>query len=149
MKLIDTTDFFDDYNGDEYEFAKEDVLSFLGDFVHRYEKRYHTKVVNFLLLAERASCYGWISGNGAHGYRVEKSLSDLFLTNSDDMEVFVDENRKINFVYHDHDGSTYAELKLLPESVVEKADIAWDERGEDLYQQMAHCESVSGTNYFA
>lgn len=146
--LFNTADFYDDEFGDEYELDKENTLNVLDNFIKNYEQRYNTEIGGYLLLGERSSGYGAITGNGLRGYRFEENLEDLFKTSADDLKVYIDENRKINFVYNDHDGSTYSELKLLPMSLIEKADRLWNEESEDYYQSLAQDENVTGTNYF-
>lgn len=121
---LDTTlyqdeEFWDDY--DEY-FREE-----MKNFINRYEKRYHTKVNNFLLIANRESFYGdWQPYAGQVGYRLIKDLDEFLVTSSDYIKIYVGSDNFIHFDYFDHDGIDHAVVKLIPGSVEEKV---YDEVG--------------------
>lgn len=121
---LDTTvyqeeEFFDDY--DEY-FREE-----MENFINRYEKRYHTNVNNFLLISERESFYGdWQPYAGQVGYRLIQDLDEFLEFSSDDIKIYVGDDKMIHFDYYDHDGANYSVVKLIPGSVEEKV---YDEVG--------------------
>ncbi|AIS73859.1 hypothetical protein LDL_001 [Lactobacillus phage Ldl1] len=113
---LDTTvyseEVFDDFGN---EFLEE-----MESFIDRYEKRYHTSVNNFLLISERDSFYGdWQPYAGKIGYRLIQDL-DEFLVSSDDIKIYVGDDKMIHFDYFDHDGANYSVVKLIPGSVEEK-----------------------------
>lgn len=120
IKLIDTTDYYGDSCLDDFEFERdrEDTVTFLNDFVKRYEKRYRTSVCAILMIAVREQpVYGnWNGLAGCTGYRLIDSPEELFDTRSDDINIYVGEDRCIHADYFDHDGANYATLKLIPQS---------------------------------
>lgn len=120
---LDTTVYQEEVFDDDYdEYFKEEMES----FVDRYEKRYHTNVNNFLLISERVSSYGdWQPYAGKIGYRLIQDL-DEFLESSDDIKIYVGDDKMIHFDYFDHDGANYSVIKLIPGSVEEKV---YDEVG--------------------
>lgn len=121
---LDTTVYSDEVFDDFLdEYFREEMES----FIDRYEKRYHTKVNNFLLIANRESFYGdWQPYAGQVGYRLIKDLDEFLVTSSDDIKIYVGDDKLIHFDYFDHDGANYSVVKLIPGSVEEKV---YDEVG--------------------
>ena len=119
---LDTTvyqddEFFDDYLDDEKEYFKEELEAFIG----RYEKRYHTDVNSILLIAERESFYGdWNPAAGRAGYRLIKDLDNVLGVSSDDVKIYVGDDKLIHMDFYDHDGVDYSVVKLIPGSIEEK-----------------------------
>lgn len=69
------------------------------------------KLTRFVMLSKRSSHYGSIGNNGATGYRIIDSVSDMFHGSWDDLKLIYNDNEnKYTFVYSDHDGTTYAEF---------------------------------------
>lgn len=129
---LDTTvyqeeEFFDDYNEFFREEMKEYFREEMKNFIDRYEKRYHTNVNNFLLISERDSFYGeWQPYAGKIGYRLIQDLDEFLDVSSDDIKIYVGDDKMIHFDYFDHDGVNYSVVKLIPGSVEEKV---YDEVG--------------------
>lgn len=119
---LDTTvyqdeEFFDDYLDNEKEYFREEM----EDFIARYEKRYHTSVNSFLLIAERDSFYGdWNPAAGRLGYRLIKDLDNVLGMSSDDVKIYVGDDKLIHIDFFDHDGVDRSVVKLIPGSIEEK-----------------------------
>ena len=114
---LDTTEYQDnDYYGDYYEYFKEEMKN----FIDRYEKRYHTDVNNILLISERESIYGWQPYAGRVGYRLIKDLDEILDTLSDDIKIYVGDDKLIHMDFLDHDGGDYSVVKLIPWTIEEK-----------------------------
>lgn len=114
---IQEEEFFDDYLDDEKEYFKEEM----ENFISRYEKRYNTSVNSILLIAERESFYGdWNPATGRVGYRLIKDLDNVLGMSSDDVKIYVGDDKLIHINYMDHDGVDYSVVKLIPGSVEEK-----------------------------
>ena len=114
---LDTTEYQDnDYYGDYYEYFKEEM----ENFVSRYEKRYHTTVNSFLLISERESFYGDWQPTGRVGYRLIKNLDEIFDVLSDDIRIYVGDDKLIHMDFLDHDGGDYSVVKLIPWTIEEK-----------------------------
>lgn len=110
-------EFFDDYLDDEKEYFKEEMESFIA----RYEKRYHTSINSFLLIAERESFYGgWNPAAGRVGYRLIKDLDNVLGMSSDDVKIYVGDDKLIHMDFYDHDGVNCSVVKLIPGSIEEK-----------------------------
>lgn len=116
--LLDTTEykeeeFFDDY----YKYCKDE----LKNFIDRYEKRYHTDVNSILLISKRESFYGnWNPAGGRVGYRLIKNLDEIFDVLSDDIKIYVGDDKLIHIDFLDHDGGDYSVVKLIPWTIEEK-----------------------------
>lgn len=121
---LDTTVYSDEVFDDFLdEYFREEMES----FIDRYEKRYHTSVNNFLLISERDSFYGdWQPYAGKIGYRLIQDLDEFLDVSSDDIKIYVGDDKMIHFDYYDHDGANYSVVKLIPGSVEEKV---YDEVG--------------------
>lgn len=116
---LDTTEiqeeeFFDDYLDYEKEYFKEEM----ENFISRYEKRYNTSVNSILLIAERESFYGdWNPAAGRVGYRLIKDLDNVLGMSSDDVKIYVGDDKLIHMDFYDHDGVNCSVVKLIPGSV--------------------------------
>lgn len=116
---LDTTVYQDGDYDDGYldEYFKEELKS----FINRYEKRYNTSVNSILLIAERESFYDdWNPAAGQVGYRLIKDLDNVLGMSSDDVKIYVGDDKLIHIDYFDHDGADYSVVKLIPGSIEEK-----------------------------
>ena len=100
---------------------KEYFQEKMEKFISRYEKRYHTDVNSILLISKRESFYGnWNPAGGRVGYRLIKDLDEILDTLSDDIKIYVGDDKLIHIDYLDHDGGDYSVVKLIPWGVEEK-----------------------------
>ena len=116
MNLLIEIDGYD-YDLDEYVSYEEVVLE---DAVEQYEKRYRTSVVALLAVNYRFSHYGAIGGNGAVGYRLIESNTDLLELIRDDYEFKVGEGGELLLITGDHDGCNTIRFMPVTESKYDK-----------------------------
>ena len=110
-----------DQEEDDLELACDYFKEEMQDFIDRYEKRYNTSVNSILLIAERESFYGdWNPAAGRAGYRLIQDLDQMVYTSSDDVKIYVGDDKLIHADYFDHDGRDNSVVKLIPGSVEEK-----------------------------
>lgn len=123
-KLVDTTELAIQY---EDELIYEDMLdiqvqnsnSILSTFIHEYETRYKTKIKAIAAVGERYSHYGSIGGNGESVGVASEEIDFLELvSNCDEFEILITDDKYIRVVKHDHDGINAMDLVLLTESEV-------------------------------
>ena len=114
---LDTQEEEEDFFDLDYDYFKEELES----FINRYEKRYHTSVNSILLIAERESRYAdWNPTAGREGYRLIQDLDKILGMSSDDIKIYVGDDKLIHFDFFDHDGVDHSVVKLIPGSVEEK-----------------------------
>lgn len=94
--------------------------SVLHDAVEQHEKRYRTSVVALLAVNHRFSRYGAIGGNGAVGYRLIESNTDLLEFIRDDFEFEVNDNGELLLITGDHDGQNTIHFMPITESKRDK-----------------------------
>ena len=116
MNLLIEIDGFD-HDINEYVCYEEPILQ---DAVHEYEKRYRTNVVALLAVNHRFSHYGAIGGNGAVGYRLIESNTDLLELISDDYEFRISDNGELLLITGDHDGCNTIRFMPVTESKRDK-----------------------------
>lgn len=112
-----TNDLYNDLISDEMDY----IQSELNNFISRYEKRYNTTISSVCIIGARSSHYGAIGGNGAIGGHsvenfktVQNWLNELILS-CDDINIFIDENKRLNIEMLDHDGINATHLYLATE----------------------------------
>lgn len=112
-----TNDLYNDLISDEMHY----IQSELEVFISRYEKRYNTTINSVCIIGARSSHYGAIGGNGAVGGHsvenfksVQNWLNELILS-CDDINIFIDENKRFNIEMLDHDGINATHLYLATE----------------------------------
>ena len=112
-----TNDLCNDLLSDEMHY----IQSELEAFITRYEKRYNTTINSVCIIGARSSHYGAIGGNGAVGGHsvknfksVQNWLNELILS-CDDINIFIDENKRFNIEMLDHDGTNSTKLYLATE----------------------------------
>lgn len=116
MNLLIEIDGYD-YDVDEYVSYEEPVLQ---DAVEQYEKRYNTKVDCLLAVNHRFSHYGAIGGNGAVGYRLIESNTDLLELIRYDYEFRISDNGELLLITGDHDGCNTIRFMPVTESKRDK-----------------------------
>lgn len=149
--LMDTFELTDDYDGEDFEMEKENVLDIIKEAVSRYEKQYHTEVSGYFQIAHRDSpVYGAIGGAGLTGGRYVDKAEDLFSgVDCDDIRVYIDDNG-LNIDYYDHDSVNGTVLKFITQSFLDKQDTAYDKQGysydETVDYLIDRVKSGKGTN---
>lgn len=123
-KLVDTIELAMQY---EDELIYEDMLdiqvqnsnSILSTFIYEYENRYNTKIKAIAAVGERYSHYGSIGGNGELVGVASEEIDFLELvSNCDEFEILITDDKYIRVVKHDHDGINAMDLVLLTENEV-------------------------------
>lgn len=113
-------------NDDFYQYYEDEidnVFYSLENFIKRYEKRYKTSVSLLAFIGSRSSYYGAIGGNGAIVGRIVEldSFHDIGIY-SDSIELRVNENKSLELVRRDHDGTNTMNMILVTESEIEKIE---------------------------
>lgn len=137
MNLLIEIDGYD-HDVDEYVCYEEPTLQ---DAVHEYEKRYRTKVVALLAVNHRSSHYGAIGGNGAVGYRLIESNTDLLELIRDDFEFRISDNRELLLITGDHDGYNTIRFMAVTESKHDKMNRLFGELQYGFYDDYKTLES--------
>lgn len=137
MNLLIEIDGYD-YDVDEYVSYEEPVLQ---DAIEQYEKRYRTKVDCLLAVNHRFSHYGVIGGNGAVGYRLIESNTDLLELIRDVFEFKVNEFGELLLITGDHDGRNTIHFMPITESKRDKMYELFDELQYGFYGDYEKLES--------
>lgn len=106
-----------------YEDELDNVFYPVQNFIKRYEKRYNTSVSLLAFIGSRFSHYGSIGGNGTIvGRIVELDCFHDIGTDSDSIELRIDEDKNLELIRHDHDGTNSMYMILVTESEIEKIE---------------------------
>lgn len=137
MNLLIEIDEYD-YDLDEYVSYEETVFQ---DAVEQYEKRYNTSVVALLAVNHRFSRYGAIGGNGAVGYRLIESNTDLLELIRNDFEFRISDNGELLLITGDHDGCNTIHFMPITESKYDKMYNLFGELQYGFYDDYEKLES--------
>lgn len=92
----------------------------LYQFVKEYEKRYKTKIAAYAFVGERFSPYGMIGGNNQIcGTSSENMQLEEVLYGCDDFAFNITEDKHLELIKMDHDGSNSMDLRLITQNEYE------------------------------